>query len=87
MLGVGDEDALERGVAVLGVGDEDALERGELLDQRVRALVWLLLEDNEVVASVDLDVAAVASRELGDQGLQAGRVGRHPRAGEELLPV
>jgi len=77
---------VDRVEAMLGVGGEGSAERLELCDDGIAALVGLVLEDRDLMVSIELDIAVVRSGELGHQDLQAGAVGGHPGACEELLP-
>lgn len=84
-------DDVPRGVdrfeSVLGVGGELAAERAQLRDDIVAALVGGILEDGALAVPIELDVAVVRRREIRNEDLQPGAVGRHPRSGQELLPV
>jgi hypothetical protein len=45
------------------------------------------MKDGELVVAIELEVAVVRCRELGDDDLDAGAVGGHPRTRQQLLPM
>jgi hypothetical protein len=72
---------------MLGISDQDAGKGRQLADERLGTFVWLVLKDDQVVASVNLEVPIVNSGKLRDEHLEARCIGGKPRSGEQLLPV
>jgi 3-keto-L-gulonate-6-phosphate decarboxylase len=52
---------------VLGVGGEGAAERPELGGDEVAILGGLVLEDGQLLVSIELEVAVVGGGELGNE--------------------
>lgn len=72
---------------MLSVCGERTPKRTELRGHDIAALVGLVLKDGELVVAIELEVAVVRRRELGDDDLEPCTVRGHPGACEQLLPV
>ena len=72
---------------MLSAGGEGAPKRTELRGDDIAALVGLVLKDGELVVSIELEVAVMRGRQLGDDDLEPCTIGGHPGACEQLLPV